>query len=117
MIKFAHGTSTVSEFVNLVKNDTRVVVTNTEPTVTRCGGDSFVATVTVGHDGKQIDVSVDPIVFLPLTLREYDLIFTLEPGRQVVRWSIHPLRREQFSGVLSLPIVGFWEFTFTLEII
>jgi len=100
-----------------VNGDTRVVVTNAEPTVTHCGSEGFVARVTVAHDGNQIEVTVDPIVFLPPALREYELIFTLEPGRQVLRWSIHPLRKEEFSAFLALVITGFWEFTFTVHVI
>lgn len=117
VIQFPHGASTVSEFVDLVKSDTRVVVTNTEPTRTRCGADGFVASVRVAHDGKQFDVSVEPIVFLPLVLREYDLVFSVEPGRHAVRWSIHPLRQERFSTVLPLSLTGFWEFTFKVEVV
>jgi len=115
---FSHGARTVPDYIELVRNCAPKFVTNAGQAQTHCSSElGLVALVTTEHDGTRLAISVEPKVFLPVVLREYELVVTLSPGRRVVRWRIHPLRRESFEANIELVLGGYWEFTLALELV
>lgn len=115
---FPHGITTVSEYILSAQRNTRTIVTNAGvPTRTIYSTDSLVAEVTAELDGKQAVVSVNPIIFLPVEVREYELRLLLSPGRVTFSWIIHPLCNETFEASVDFPIKGYWDYTFELQIV